>query len=277
LSFWRIRPWRAPTVAARRTRMVLATAAGTVVVSVVTAASSAPSTPGSLNLRGSLQLVSTGVECPPEVPVDPLLECFTRTGKGAVSGLGSVSETYIWSLREGPPTCPSTLAKPVATTGRLVVAEKGEIRFAFADGPKCIPHGPAQENQPQDFTITGGSGIYEGVSGSGTAQRTFNVAGIGMETWTGTLLAPGTEFDVTPPKLNGTRPKTVRAPRGQKRVRVTYTVTASDAVDGPVPVTCKPRSGSRFPLGRTRVTCSATDSSANSATVSFRVTVRASK
>jgi hypothetical protein len=256
--------------------VVLATAAGAVVVSLVTAASSAPSTAGSLNLRASLQMVHTGVDCPPGLPVD-VQECFARTGKGAVSGLGSVSETYIWSLRDGPPTCPSTLAKPAATTGRLVVAGKGEIRFALADGANCIPHGPAQENQPQDFTITGGTGIYEGASGGGTAQRALTVAGTGTETWTGTLLAPGTEFDVTPPKLNGTTPKTVRAPKGQKRVRVTYKVTASDAVDGPVPVTCEPRSGSRFPLGRTRVTCSATDKSANTATASFRVTVKASR
>ena len=210
------------------------------------------------------------------MPAD-VLECFARTDKGAVSGLGSVSETYIWSLREGPPTCPSALAKPLATTGRLVVAGKGEIRFALADGAKCIPLGLAQLNQPQDFTITGSTGIYEGVSGSGTAQRALNVGGTGIERWTGTLLAPGTEFDVTPPKLNGATPKTVRAPRGQKRVRVTYRVTASDAVDGPIPVTCEPRSGSRFPLGRTRVTCSATDSSANTATASFRVTVKASR
>ena len=261
--------------AGRRTMVVLATAAGAVLVSLVTAPSSAPSAAGSLNLRGSLQLVSDGVECPSEVRSDAT-ECFARTGKGALSGLGSVSEAYIWVLREGPPKCPSSLAKPLATMGRIVVAGKGEIRFALADGAKCVPFGLSRENQPQDFTVTGGSGIYEGVSGSGTVERAFGATSTGIERWTGTLLAPGTEFDVTPPKLNGATPKTVRAPKGQKRVRVTYTVTASDSVDGRVPVTCAPRSGSRFPLGRTRVTCTATDKSANTGTASFRVTVRAS-
>ena len=157
-----------------------------------------------------------------------------------------------------------------------MVAGKGEIRFALADGAKCVPFCLSRENQPQDFTVTGGSGIYEGVSGSGTAQRAFGATVTGIEKWTGTLLAPGTEFDVTPPKLNGATSKTVRAPKGQKRVRVTYTVTASDAVDGRVPVTCQPRSGSRFRLGRTRVVCSTTDRSANTAMTSFRVTVRPS-
>jgi hypothetical protein len=99
-------------------------------------------------------------------------------------------------------------------------------------------------------------------------------AGFGTERWIGTLVVPGLEFDVMPPTLSGTTSKTVRAPKGAKRVRVTYTVTASDAVDGQVPVTCVPRSGSRFPIGRTVVRCLATDSSANTVTARFIVTVR---
>jgi len=51
-------------------------------------------------------------------------------------------------------------------------------------------------------------------------------------------------------------------------------VAAHDDVDGTVPVTCAPRSGSFFPVGRTRVRCAATDKSANTATASFTVTVR---
>ena len=79
---------------------------------------------------------------------------------------------------------------------------------------------------------------------------------------------------LTPPALLGAKSKTVRARKRAKRVRVVYQVTASDAVDGQLPASCNPRSGSRFPLGRTVVRCSATDSSANTANASFRVTVR---
>jgi hypothetical protein len=68
--------------------------------------------------------------------------------------------------------------------------------------------------------------------------------------------------------------KTVRAPKGAMRVRVTYNVTASDAVDGPVPVSFSPRSGSRLPIGRNIVTCEATDSSANATRARFVVTVK---
>src|SRR5690606_10438747 len=54
---------------------------------------------------------------------------------------------------------------------------------------------------------------------------------------------------------------------------VTFSATAQDAVDGPVAVTCAPRSGSWFPLGDTLVECEATDTAGNRAEGSFTVTV----
>ncbi|MEW6401646.1 MAG: HYR domain-containing protein [Chloroflexota bacterium] len=55
---------------------------------------------------------------------------------------------------------------------------------------------------------------------------------------------------------------------------VTFTATASDAVDGALPVTCTPASGSTFAIAVTTVTCSATDSAENTVTETFTVTVR---
>lgn len=54
---------------------------------------------------------------------------------------------------------------------------------------------------------------------------------------------------------------------------VTFTATATDAVDGSVPVTCSPASGSTFDLGTTMVTCIAFDSQANIGIGTFNVTV----
>ncbi len=175
----------------------------------------------------------------------------------------------------GAPTCPSDLGKPLATTGRLVVAGKGEIQLALADGARCIDIEPLR-NEPQDFTITGGTGIYAGASGNGTVERSIG-GGVGRERWTGTLVVAGREFDVTRPTLSGATSKIVRAPKGAKRVRVTYKVTAADEIDGELPVACQPRSGSRFAVGRTVVTCSATDTSANTRTATFRITVKAAR
>jgi len=54
---------------------------------------------------------------------------------------------------------------------------------------------------------------------------------------------------------------------------VTFSASATDDVDGPVPVTCLPASGSTFVIGTTTVNCSASDLGNNSASGSFSVTV----
>jgi hypothetical protein len=131
--------------------------------------------------------------------------------------------------------------------------------------------------------ITSGSGIYAGASGSGTLSKTLIPGSTGVvergpfgkDTWDGTLLVAGLAFDTTAPVLRGATAKTVVRPRGAKLVRVTYRVSAVDETDGAVPVSCVPRTGSRFKLGRTLVSCSATDKSGNTARARFTVTVRA--
>src|SRR5262249_33447550 len=54
---------------------------------------------------------------------------------------------------------------------------------------------------------------------------------------------------------------------------VTYTASASDFKDGPLTANCAPASGSTFPVGTTTVNCSATNSSNQTTTGSFHVTV----
>lgn len=54
---------------------------------------------------------------------------------------------------------------------------------------------------------------------------------------------------------------------------VTYQVSATDNVDGAVPVDCDHASGDTFPPGDTTVTCTATDNAGNKATGTFTVTV----
>jgi hypothetical protein len=54
---------------------------------------------------------------------------------------------------------------------------------------------------------------------------------------------------------------------------VTFTVSATDIVDGSVPVDCDRLSGSMFQIGRTTVSCTATDRSGNQAKGNFTATV----
>jgi hypothetical protein len=54
---------------------------------------------------------------------------------------------------------------------------------------------------------------------------------------------------------------------------VTFSATATDIVDPSPVVVCTPPSGSLFPPGETTVSCTATDSSSNEVTKSFKITV----
>jgi hypothetical protein len=80
--------------------------------------------------------------------------------------------------------------------------------------------------------------------------------------------------DVTPPAFNNVPAGLKREADGPNGSAVTYTApTAVDNVDGPVPVTCSPLSGKVFPLGVTKVHCTATDVHGNTGTAVFDVSV----
>ena len=245
----------------------------------VAAADGSQATTGTLDMNATLRLVSVLGACPPGVSATG---CAARTSTGLFAGLGEVTGTYMFLIDVGPPGCASGWGKARAYPVRFAVASKGEIHFELAAAAECLNEEQefAARAPTQMFTVTGGTGIYEGASGTGAVKRslaTTATGAAGTETWTGTLTVPGLEFDVTQPTLAGATNKTVRAKKGAKSARVTFKVTAQDDTDGGVPVRCNPRSGLRLPLGRTRVTCEATDSSGNRATAAFSVTVRATR
>ena len=78
-------------------------------------------------------------------------------------------------------------------------------------------------------------------------------------------------LDTTPPVVTVPGPMNVNATGPS--TAVSFSASAVDAVDGSLPVTCAPPSGSGFPVQETTVTCSATDSSNNTGQASFTVTV----
>ena len=65
---------------------------------------------------------------------------------------------------------------------------------------------------------------------------------------------------------------TVAATSGETAA-VKFDVSAIDFVDGPRPVTCAPASGTAFPVGATKVTCTSTDAAGNKGTAAFTITV----
>jgi len=242
--------------------------------------SSAPPATGNLDLRGSLNQASSDAPCPPGVPAASTA-CHFRTAQGKIPGLGDVTHSYMYNASYAPPCGGGVLedgdVRILGYTTTFKVTGKGEIDFAVADAPTCLPADVTALTATQSFTVTGGRGTYAGASGRGRIERraTFTSGGSsGVDMWIGTVVVPGLEFDVTPPTMSGAAPKTVRAPKGAKRARVTYQVTATDNADSAVSVKCDPRSGSRFRIGRTVVKCSASDSSGNVVNAAFKVTVR---
>lgn len=252
----------------------------TAVTAVVAGATAVPATSNTdsatamLTMHASLALTSKLGGCAPPTGAT---DCAVRTIRGPFAGLGQVTGQYEFYLHLGAPTCADGEGKALAYPIRLTVAGKGDIEVVAAE-PPCVLVDLVR-TQTQTFTVTGGTGTYAGASGSGTLERSLGgetASGrLGHELWTGTLSVPGLEFDVTPPELSGAVAKTVRARGGAGRASVRYSVTARDGVDGRLPVACRPRSGSKFKIGRTVVTCSATDSSANTQTARFTITVRA--
>ena len=89
---------------------------------------------------------------------------------------------------------------------------------------------------------------------------------------TRSITVPVTVTDA-PPTLSAVASITVPATSSEGAIVTFTTPTANDIVDGPLPVTCRPRSGSVFTPGTTTVTCSATDSRGQEGTTSFVVTV----
>ena len=90
-----------------------------------------------------------------------------------------------------------------------------------------------------------------------TGTTTFDVK---VEDTTAPAIEPGDDITREATDANG--------------AAVTYTApTATDAVDGTVPVDCQPESGSTFALGDTTVSCSATDAAGNTGSTAFKVTV----
>jgi hypothetical protein len=232
---------------------------------------------GTLAFRAVFSVRAQQADCPAGTRAS--VTCYSRVGSAVVRGLGTVSESYLYAVEADAEGCPASFYRILSYTVLFAVAGKGEIEIAVPGSTQCLsgPQVYTHTSYPP-LTIKGGTGAYAGASGSSTLNHAFSQTApgraAGRDTWVGTLSVPGLEFDLSPPTLNGIVSKTVRAPRGANGVRVSYKVTARDEVDGAVPGLCRPRSGSRFRIGRTVVTCSATDGSGNKATARFTITVK---
>ena len=135
---------------------------------------------------------------------------------------------------------------------------------------------------PYTFSVVGGS-LSAGVSlsAAGVLSGTPTTVGRSSATiqaqaasgCTGSADFALTIVDTHPPTL--TLPADISAtattPSGAV---VSFAASAADLVDGMRPVACAPASGSMFPIGTTRVACSAADASGNTAAGTFTIVVK---
>lgn len=94
----------------------------------------------------------------------------------------------------------------------------------------------------------------------------------GTNSATGSFTVTVVLADTTPPVVTVPSDLVVEASSASGAL-VTYAVSARDAIDGSVAVTCDRASGEIFPLGATLVTCTATDAHQNTGNAHFTVTV----
>lgn len=157
-------------------------------------------------------------------------------------------------------TVPPTISVPPNLTIEATSALGAVVTYTVTAADSIDGTTPVTCNPPSGFTFPLGNTLIicnaTDMSGN-SASNSFSVIVV----------------DTIPPKITVSSSITVPA-TSSIGAKVTFTVSASDLVDGTVVATCSHASGSNFPIGMTVVTCTATDSSGNSASASFNVEVR---
>jgi len=209
---------------------------------------------------------------------------------------------------DGGPATSAILAYPwgisLSAAGDLYIADIGNQRIRRVKGVTASSNQPpiAKAGQNQTFEATSAAGANVPLDGSGSSDPDGDTL---TYTWTGpfgtatgikpiVVLPLGTNIvalkvddghgntatatvqitviDTTPPVLTLPANITAQATNASGAV-VTFTASANDTVAGILPVTCTPPSRNTFPIGVSRVTCTAVDEAGNASSGSFLVTV----
>jgi hypothetical protein len=138
-------------------------------------------TPNTAPFQVTFQDTLATITCPVGQPTGTLCLSFKGQGQAPSLGATSLARTAIVSATTSSDGC-----QPVSSMGSLTAADGGKVNFT-ATGEYCA----SSDTATYTYTITGGSGKYQGASGTGTIRFPPSSGNTGVETWSGTLLYPG--------------------------------------------------------------------------------------
>jgi hypothetical protein len=195
-------------------------------------------------------------------PIDtssPGTRTFTVTGKTPTGIASTTSVTYTVFAPVVPATVTVTPGRPPDANGWY----DKPVTFTAAGDPGT---GPA-------IVACDGPQTYNGPDG-GSASVTLHCADAAGEVTSGRAMF---RYDSTPPSLSTHADVTATTPDPTGTTVAYSPPAASDATSGLAPpVVCLPASGSKLPVGRTTVTCTATDVAGNTSRTTFIVIVQPS-
>jgi hypothetical protein len=172
-----------------------------------------------------------------------------------LAAFGGLASTTLGQSNAAPPIT-IEVASPVEATDASGADVSYDVKSHAGLDVTCTPVGGPGQN----FTAT--------------AHFPLGTTTISCSDGTNTKTADVTVQDTTPPTVSVPSGATGSTTDPAGTATVSWPdVTASDTVDGTLAASCNPPSGSSFPIGSTTVTCSATDSHANTGSAGFTVTV----
>jgi hypothetical protein len=180
---------------------------------------------------------------------------YSRAGANGLTGLTAISFEV-----DVVPNTPPVLTLPGPITAEATSSAGAAVTYAASavdaeDNPDPTPAcSPASGSTFHLGTTTVACSVTD--AGGLSASGSFSVS----------------VTDTTAPDLGLPGNLTAEA-AGASGASVSFTTSASDAVDGSVPVNCDHASGDMFSLGTTTVTCSAADGAGNSTSGSFDVSI----
>jgi HYR domain len=232
---------------------------------------------------------------PAPLPTQP----FQRSITYSVSD-GTTTASGTWTVTVLPPPVMEIVGRPTVTEGGQAVLRLNLSSNTF--GSLLIPIHTTTVDTPDGVAISTTDMVIEVGDGATSAEIRIPVDDDALDEPTEYFTVSVNAEDAIPYRFVGgsnlvtildndgatpsdRTPPVVAAHRnivvergGSRPAWVPYTSpTAKDAVDGVVPALCSPPSMSIMPVGKTQVSCKATDAAGNAASTTFQVTVRTAK